>query len=318
MHVVETQALTRAFGSLTAVDRLDLTVGPAQVVGLIGPNGAGKTTLLRMMATLLPPTRGSLRVLGTDAATGYLAIRRRIGFLPDFFNLYNDLTLRECLRFFANAYGVHPPSVEERVSDTLKFVELTDKADDRVRHLSRGMVQRLGLATLMVRDPDLYLLDEPASGLDPKARIQLRIVLKRLRDTGRTIIVSSHILPELSDFCTHVAIMDRGRLAVQGEIAVVARQALGGRRIEIGFLGGGERAAAAVAGMPGFAVVETSPERLVVETAQPAEAVAALNRALVEAGVPVVRLTETRTNLEDIFMKVAGGQPEAPSLAEGA
>lgn len=191
MIVLEADSLRKEFGALVAVDNVSLSLEQGQVLGLIGPNGAGKTTLLRILATLLRPTSGRATILGCDLATRYLSIRKRIGFVPDFFNLYGDLTLRECLAFFAEAYEVPPERIAQRVDEVLRYVDLQDKQDSLVRHLSRGMVQRMGVGIRLIHDPDLYLLDEPASGLDPKARIQLRNVLRRLSDEGKTIITSS-------------------------------------------------------------------------------------------------------------------------------
>ena len=224
MSIVQLQGLRKEYSSLAAVDDVSFSVEPGQVVGLIGPNGAGKTTLLRMLATLLPPTDGTATVCGADLRKQPLAVRRSIGYLPDFFNLYPDLTLRECLDFFARAYGVAAEAVAERVEATLTFVNLESKKDSLIRHLSRGMVQRMGLATLLVREPEVFLLDEPASGLDPMARIQLRDILRRLSQQGKTILISSHILTELSGFCTHIAIMNRGQLVMYGSVEEIERQ----------------------------------------------------------------------------------------------
>ncbi|MHC5082536.1 MAG: ABC transporter ATP-binding protein, partial [Planctomycetota bacterium] len=218
MSILKTLNLRKEYSSLVAVNDVCLDVDQGQVVGLIGPNGAGKTTLLRMLATVLPPTDGTAAISDYDLRKHPLKIRKKIGYLPDFFNLYDDLTLTECLEYFAQAYGVAPDQIPARVSQSLEYVDLTSKKDGLVKHLSRGMVQRMGLAVLLVHDPDIFLLDEPASGLDPIARIQLRDILRRLSNEGKTIIISSHILTELSGFCTHLAVMNQGSLVLQGEI----------------------------------------------------------------------------------------------------
>jgi len=165
MEILEVNNLRKEFGTVVAVNDISLSVEKGQVWGLIGPNGAGKTTLLRMLATVLRPTSGSVQLLGFDLAKEYLKIRRHIGFLPDFFNLYNDLTLQECLEFFAKAYRVEDELIPQRVDEVLDYIELQNKRDDFIRHLSRGMVQRMGVGVLLVHDPDVFLLDEPASGL---------------------------------------------------------------------------------------------------------------------------------------------------------
>lgn len=306
MSILETVAVRKEFGTLVAVNDLALRVEEGQVVGLIGPNGAGKTTLLRMLATLLRPTCGHVHVFGLDAAQDYLSIRKRIGYLPDFFNLYNDLTIRECLQFFASAYDMDPWSIPARVEAVLESSDLRDKADDFVRHLSRGMVQRLGVAVLMVHDPDLFLLDEPASGLDPVARIQLRNILKKLGSAGKTVIVSSHILTELSDFCTHMAIMNKGVLSLYGNVDEIQRRMAGARRIRVSVLSDADRAIGVLGGFADASVVSVNGGTIVVELRGDDARLAALNTELVTGGVKVLAFAEEKASMEDVFMKVSG------------
>ena len=311
MPALSTYKLRKEFGAVVAVNDVTLSVEPGSVVGLIGPNGAGKTTLLRLLATLLPPTDGLACLLGFDLRRDYLAVRRRIGYLPDFFNLHQDLTLRECLLFFARAYGIPEALAPVRIREALAFVDLAGQGDDLVRHLSRGMVQRFGLATLLVRDPEILLLDEPASGLDPRARVQLRAVLRRLGGEGRTVIISSHILPELADFCTHIALMDRGRLVVCGAVDEVRRATVPARRLAVTVLGDPQSAAGCIARQGGFRVVRVDGNTLQVETGAGLDALADLNAALVAAGCRVVRFAEQEASIEDIFMQVT-----APNAGE--
>ena len=218
MNILEINNIRKEYGTVVAVNDVSFSMAPGQVLGLIGPNGAGKTTLLRILATVLRPTSGSVKLLGYDLKKQYLKIRKNIGYLPDFFNLYNDLTLRECLDFFARAYKVKVKSIPDRIDEVLSYIELSNKQNDLIRHLSRGMVQRMGVGALLVHNPDLFLLDEPASGLDPKARIHLREILKKLANEGKTIIISSHILTELSGFCTHIALMNDGKIVMHGAV----------------------------------------------------------------------------------------------------
>jgi ABC-2 type transport system ATP-binding protein len=311
MRILEVEKLRKEYGALVAVKDVSFTVEEGQVVGLIGPNGAGKTTLLRMLATLLEPTDGSVRVLGLDLARDYLRIRERLGFLPDFFNLYNDLTARETLTFFARAYRVPPAEIPGRVEQVLSYVDLTEKRDEFVHHLSRGMVQRMGVAALLVHSPDLFLLDEPASGLDPKARIDLRQVLRRLSSEGKTVVISSHILTELADFCTHITIMNRGEIPLGGSVDEIRRSLGGARRIRIGVLAGADRAADRVA-RAGGRILETRENTLLAELACDLEALAALNADLVRDGLKVVSFAEEKSTIEDVFMKISGGETEAP------
>ncbi len=309
MKILEVDRLRREYGPLVAVKDVSFTVEKGQVVGLIGPNGAGKTTLLRMLATVLEPTDGRATLMGLDLARDYLRIRERIGFLPDFFNLYNDLTTRETLAFFARAYRVPPAEIAGRIEEVLRYVDLTEKRDAFVRQLSRGMVQRMGVATLLVHAPDLFLLDEPASGLDPKARIDLRQVLKRLSSEGKTVIISSHILTELADFCTHITIMNRGEIPLCGNVEDVRRSLGGARRIRITVLGGPDRVAERVT-RAGGRVLETRGDTLVAEIAGDLETLAALNADLVGEGLKVAGFAEEKSTLEDVFMKISGGEPE--------
>ena len=305
MSILTVQKLRKEFSRLVAVDDVSFSVQQGQVVGLIGPNGAGKTTLLRMLATVLPPTDGTATVCGFDLKEEPLNIRKRIGYLPDFFNLYNDLTLGECLDFFAHAYSVPAEEIAERIHRSLHYVNLAEKRDSFVRHLSRGMVQRMGLAVLLVREPEIFLLDEPASGLDPIARIQLRDVLRGLSKDGKTIIISSHILTELSGFCTHIAIMNQGGLVLYGDMNEVEREFAGFRKISIKVLDDTEKAAELIRNFPDAELEASLDATLTVAVHKGPEAVAALNRHLVQNGIQVIQLFEQKTSLEDLFVKIS-------------
>jgi ABC-2 type transport system ATP-binding protein len=306
MQVIEVYGLRKEFGTVVAVNNVSFTVEQGRIIGLIGPNGAGKTTLLRMLATVLRPTGGSARLLGFDSASEYLQIRKRLGYLPDFFNLYNDLTLRECLEFFARAYNVADERIAKLTDETLKFIDLEEKRNDFVRHLSRGMVQRMGVGVLLVHEPDVLLLDEPASGLDPKARIQLRDILRKLSGEGRTIIISSHILTELSDICTDVAIMNRGKIILYGPIDEIRRQVYEARRIAISVVGNTDKAVSILKEFPGVISHTTTDNRITVDMKSDEDRLAELNSALVSNGVRVCAFYEQKTDLEDLFMELSG------------
>ncbi len=309
MKILEVEKLRKEYGALVAVKDVSFAVEEGHVVGLIGPNGAGKTTLLRMLATVLEPTDGRVSLLGLDLARDYLRIRERIGFLPDFFSLYNDLTARETLTFFARAYRVPEDEIAGRIETVLRYVDLAEKRDAFVRQLSRGMVQRMGVAALLVHAPALFLLDEPASGLDPKARIDLRQVLKRLSSEGKTVIISSHILTELADFCTHIAVMNRGDIPLYGAVEDVRRSLGGARRLRITVLADAGRAAQRVT-QAGGRVIESRENTLVAEFTGDLDALAALNADLVGAGLRVTSFAEEKSTLEDVFMKISGGASE--------
>jgi ABC-2 type transport system ATP-binding protein len=301
--IVETRNLYKRYGALVAVQDANLKVERGQVVGLIGPNGAGKTTLLRMLTTLLPPTSGEVQLLGLEARSPYEAVRRQIGYMPDFFNLYDGLTLDECVRFFGRCYGVEAARLESQVAKALDYVDLGEKRFEQIQHLSRGMTQRLGIANVLVHDPPLIILDEPASGLDPEARIRLRDVLKNLARDGKTIIISSHILSELEELCSHVCVMHKSRIIAQGSIAEI-RQSLSSSGLRIRVLSDIERAAQVARELSGVASVSVNQGDLLLQIAGGAQAHAGVNRALIEAGVGVCGLTEETMGLEDLFLEI--------------
>jgi len=308
MEILEVDNLRKEFGTLVAVNNISLSVEKGQVWGLIGPNGAGKTTLLRMLATVLRPTSGSVQLLGFDLAKEYLKIRRHIGYLPDFFNLYNDLTLRECLEFFAKAYKVENKLIPQRVDEVLDYVELQSKRDDFIRHLSRGMVQRMGVGVLLVHDPDVFLLDEPASGLDPKARIQLRAVLKKLSSEGKTIIISSHILTELSGFCSHIALMNEGDVVLHGAVDEIQRKVFDSRKIRISVLDDCDKAVQLIEKFSNTKIETVRDNEIIVEISAGESELADLNSHLVSKGIKVFSFGEEKTDLEDLFMKISDSE----------
>jgi len=308
MEILEVDNLRKEFGTLVAVNNISLSVEKGQVWGLIGPNGAGKTTLLRMLATVLRPTSGSVRLLGFDLAKEYLKIRRHIGYLPDFFNLYNDLTLRECLEFFAKAYKVENKLIPKRVDEVLDYIELQNKRDDFIRHLSRGMVQRMGVGVLLVHDPDVFLLDEPASGLDPKARIQLRAVLTKLSREGKTIIISSHILTELSGFCSHIALMNEGNVVLHGAVDEIQRKVFDSRKIRISVLDDCDKAVQLIEKFSNTKIETVRDNEIIVEISAGESELAALNSHLVSKGIKVFSFGEEKTDLEDLFMKISDSE----------
>ena len=221
--MIETRDLTKMYGDLYALNRLTLKLERGDVYGFIGPNGAGKTTTMRILATLLNPTWGEASVCGYSIYNNAKEIRRHIGYMPDFFGVYDDMKVIEYLEFFAAAYRIKGPERRRRCDEVLDLVELGYKRDALVTSLSRGMTQRLGLARVLLHQPDVLLLDEPASGLDPRARIEMRGLLKELQKMGKTILVSSHILPELADICNKIGIIERGQLIFDGDLAAAIR-----------------------------------------------------------------------------------------------
>ncbi len=315
MTAIAIRDLTHRYGSLVAVDRLSLEVPDGAMYGLIGPNGAGKTTTIRAICTLLVPTSGDVLVQGRSIRGGDEAIRRSLGYMPDTFGLYDELRVWEYLDFFARCYGIAPGVRAKTIPEVLELVDLAGKREAYVAGLSRGMRQRLALARTLLHDPAVLVLDEPAAGLDPRARIELRELLRELQRLGKTILLSSHILSDLAEVCSHVAILERGRLVVAGPMGEVLARARGDRTLRIEVSGDGEAALHLLATMPrvrGAARDEQAGERALLRcqvSGDDADQVAVL-AGLVAAGIPVVALHEERTDLEDVFMQLTA--PLAP------
>ena len=310
-NAITVEGLVKRYGGSTALDGLSFSVTRGGIYGFLGPNGAGKTTTLRILATLLLPTQGQAWVAGEDVTRHPAEARRHIGYMPDFFGVYDDLTVREYLEFYAQAHGV--PRVEWRkiVADLLELVDLGDKRDDFVETLSRGMKQRLGLTRCLVHDPEVLLLDEPASGLDPRARVEMREVLKEIARMGKAVLISSHILPELEDLSTEVGIIHKGRMVASGPVERILAQVGGSRVLEARTLGEAERAGSILEGLPGVRDVSILPAEGLVRAACSADSAgqALILKTLVEAGVPVVSFNAVQ-DLEDLFMALTeeGGE----------
>jgi ABC-2 type transport system ATP-binding protein len=242
--IVETRDLTRRYGSMVALDQLNLEIPQGAIFGFIGPNGAGKTTTMRILTTLLPPSGGEAWVAGRSVLKDPIGVRKVVGFMPDFFGVYDNMKVWEYLDFFGRSYGVVAARRATMIDELLNLVDLGHKRDEFVMTLSRGMKQRLSLARTMIHDPALLILDEPASGLDPRARIELRELLKELRALGKTVMISSHILTELAEMCTHIAIIERGHLLAAGDVQTILRSLQPHRTLELRVLDGAARAEA--------------------------------------------------------------------------
>jgi ABC-2 type transport system ATP-binding protein len=306
---VEVRGLRKTYGTVHAVDGLDLDVPAGGIFGLIGPNGAGKTTTMQAIVTLLVPDAGRMRVVGHDPVATPREVRARVGWMPDFFGLYDGLTCREYLDFFASAYGLTGEHRQRQVDDLLELVELSHKSDTDTAGLSRGMQQRLSLARALVHDPRLLVLDEPASGLDPRARVELREILLELARLGHTILVSSHILAELQEICDRVGIIEAGRVLVQGTPDEIRATVTAGLTVTVRFLGGDDAAQAALGVVEAHGAVHVvpGPGTLRFELAGSDEAAAELLTALVAAGVRVVDFREEGGGLERLFLSVTKG-----------
>jgi ABC-2 type transport system ATP-binding protein len=312
--VVETRGLVKRYGDQLAVAGVDLRIGPGEIFGLVGPNGAGKTTTMRILATLLAPTAGEAFVTGIPIGADPIEVRRRIGYMPDFYGVYDDLRVWEYLDFFGRCYGVPSKRRPAMIGELLEIVGLGEKREAYVESLSRGMRQRLCLAHTLVHDPALLILDEPASGLDPRARVEMREILRELRSMGKTILVSSHILPELGEMCTGVAIIDRGQVLRAGSIDDIERSLRATALLRIELLGDEAAVEAALAWLAADARVGealpaevrdgTTRFEVTFDGTDPDQA--ELLRAMIEAGHRVIGFSQATSDLEEIFLKVTG------------
>ena len=306
--LVAVENLHVSYGKTHAVRGLSFAIPRGEVFGFIGPNGAGKTSTIKVLATLLKPTSGRALVAGLDVVRDAHAVRRKIGYMPDFFGVYDDLTASEYLHFFAAAYKI--PSAKRRVliGDVLALTDLTEKHDAPVDGLSRGMKQRLGLARVLLHDPELLLLDEPASGLDPRARIEMRELLKELQTMGKTIIVSSHILHELAQFCTHIGIVERGEMVANGSLADIYRALSLRRTIHVQLANPSPELLAKIRAIPQVASVDEQPDRLGVQLREDEMSVEDLLDALHALGARIRMFQPDAMDMETAFMKLTEGK----------
>ncbi|HEV3005866.1 MAG TPA: ABC transporter ATP-binding protein [Pirellulales bacterium] len=305
--MIETRELTKVYGQLHAVKQLSIKLEPGDVFGFIGPNGSGKTTTMKMLATLLNPTWGEAYVCGYSIYTKPKEIRRLIGFMPDFFGVYDDMKVIEYLEFFAAAYRIKGAARRKKCNDVLELVELGYKREALVTSLSRGMNQRLGLARVLLHDPAVLLLDEPASGLDPRARIEIRGKLKDLRNLGKTIMVSSHILPELADICNKIGIIERGELLVNSDVAEVMRRVRRQIVLKIGVQGDQQAAARLLEGQPIVENVALTNGVLTTTLLPDRTDYSDLAGLLIGAGHKLTLFREEEVNLETAFMELTKG-----------
>jgi len=305
--VIETRKLTKRYGDLIAVNHLDLKLQEGDVFGFIGPNGSGKTTTMRMLATLLNPDYGEAYVCGRSIYTHPQEIRRLVGFMPDFFGVYDDMTVIEYLEFFAAAYRINGAQRRKVCEEKLELVDMTFKRDAMVNQLSRGQTQRVGLARVLLHEPQVLLLDEPASGLDPRARIEIRNLLKRLGEMNKTVIVSSHILPELADVCTRVGMIEKGNLIVDGYVEEVMRKARQRTLLEIRVREDTQRAAGLLEAHELVRNVSDNQGTLMVILNDGVLDYSDLPTLLVESGFKLMLFREEDVNLETAFMELTKG-----------
>lgn len=315
--IIELNGLTKRYGDLTAVDDLSLQIDAGAVFGFIGPNGAGKTTTMRILTTLLRPTSGEAYIAGHSVTAEPNAVRRVIGYMPDFFGVYEDMKVWEYLDFFAACYDVPAATRPAMIDDLLALVDLGHKRDAYVETLSRGMKQRLCLARTLAHDPQVLILDEPASGLDPRARIEMRELLRELQNMGKTIFFSSHILSEVADICTSIGIIENGRLVATGDMTDMMRRLRAHRSILVRFVPGSEfdfqeavawlRAQDGVLSAAEPATEEETRHTVRLDYSGDEKGLGDLLAAMIARGLPVFSFSEETGDLEDVFLQVTQG-----------
>ena len=305
--MIKTHDLTKKYGDMYAIRSIELDLAAGDLFGFIGPNGAGKTTTMRILATLLNPTYGEAYVCGHSIYHDPKEIRRLVGYMPDFFGVYDDMKVIEYLEFFAAAYRIRGPRRREVCNEKLELVDLDFKRDAYANTLSRGQTQRLGLARVLLHDPQVLLLDEPLSGLDPRARIEMRAVLRRLGQQGKTIMVSSHILPELADVCNKVGIIDRGVMSWNGTVEELIKEVRQRIKLFIEVTGDLEAAGALLRQQPSVDEVRVEKGQLIVVLQPGVEDYSELPSLLITAGHRLKLFREEDVNLESAFMALTKG-----------
>ena len=301
--MIAVQGLTKVYGHRTALDAVSFEVPKGEIFGFVGPNGAGKTTTLRILAALLEPTAGRAFVDGADVMRQPDLVHERLGYMPDFFGVYDQLTATEYLDFYAACYRIPRARRTKIAADLLELVGLADRRDQSVDTLSRGLKQRLCLARALVHDPAVLLLDEPASGLDPRARVEMREILKELQRMGKTIVISSHILPELTELCTMIGIIDQGRMRATGPVQDVIRELTSGRRLRIMVMGRRDEALAILKALPSIRTVDMINGAIEAQYEGDDATAASILQALTAAGISVSGFSQLEGGLEDAFLK---------------
>ncbi|WP_040287003.1 ABC transporter ATP-binding protein [Sporosarcina koreensis] len=308
--MIEIRNLTKKYGNFTALDNLTLSLPEGTVFGFVGANGAGKSTTFLILSTLLQPTAGTVLIDGINITEKPDEIRRRIGYMPDFFGIYDQLKAHEYLDFYGASYGIPAADRPKLITDLLELVNLSDKRDTYVDSLSRGMKQRLCLARSLIHDPKVLILDEPASGLDPRARVEMRDILRSLRAMGKTILISSHILPELAEMCDEIGVIDGGRLIAHGSVPDIQAQLKGEKTVTVRFIGSAAAVVSVFEEDPAVSHIrQEAGEGMLSFTfkGNDEEQVRLLKNA-VQSGVQIVSFSEDSADLEDVFMQITKGE----------
>jgi ABC-2 type transport system ATP-binding protein len=313
-YIIETQDLRKSFGSFHAVRGISIQVLAGSIYGFVGPNGAGKTTTMRILTTLTRASSGEARVAGHSVSDNRRAVRRAIGYMPDEFGVYEDLRVWEYLDFFAACYDIPENERKRLVGDLLELVDLSHRREDMVDKLSKGMKQRLSLARTLAHDPQVLILDEPASGLDPRARVEIRELLGELANMGKTIFFSSHILADVEDICSHIGIIEAGEIIMQGSIDELKVQLMAHREVMVTVMDNdvAEKVMQIVKAIPDVVEAEiitpkNGRSRIRIDFSGKDDELAALNRKLFDEGVAVLGFNEVEKDLEHMFMRVTRG-----------
>lgn len=296
--------LEKSYGKFKALNKLNLDIKPGEIFGFIGPNGAGKSTTMKIVSGLLTPDDGEVYVDGIDAIKNNKKLKEKIGYMPDFFGVYDNLKAYEYLEFYGSIYGITGKEIKDLSMDLLELVNLENKYDAYVDGLSRGMKQRLCLARCLIHNPQLLILDEPASGMDPRARFEMKNILKNLKDMGKTIIVSSHILSELGEICTNIGIVESGRMVCQGTVEEIMTQVSGNHPIAISVLDKTEEAIKILKEIPKIGKIKFENNKITAGFNGNEEECAVLLKTLISRDVPVISFNRESTSLEDIFIKI--------------
>lgn len=302
--MIEIRGLQKRFGPVEALRGLDLHVSAGEVYGLVGPNGAGKTTAMSILATLLPADQGIVKVNNIDVAQHPQQVRRLIGYMPDFFGVYDGLTATEYLSFFATAYRIPVNKQHNLITDLLELVNLKEKSDTYVDTMSRGMKQRLALARCLIHDPKVLILDEPASGLDPRARVEIKEILRQLKLMDKTILISSHILPELAEMCDQVGFLERGYLVASGPVAEITSGYKETKIIHIALMERVEELVTYLAGISSVSQVEVAGNNIKFFFKGDNNCQWQLLKDIILQGYGVLQFSEQNNTLEDVFMAV--------------
>lgn len=307
IHMLYINDLTKNYGSFTAVNHLSLHIPEGDLFGFVGPNGAGKTTTIRIVCGLLRASGGSVRIGGNVTAVGSKAMKRMIGYVPDFFGVYDNLKVREYMDMYGSMYGMYSRDIAKLTDDLLELVNLSDKKEDYVDTLSRGMKQRLCVARALLHNPRLLILDEPSSGLDPRARVEMKELLKNLHSMGKTIVISSHILSELSEMCNSIGIMNRGQLITAGRIEDIMQQISGGKRMHIQIASGMETAVRILQEQVGIRIESVRENEIIMLFGGADEQISALIGHMIQNQVVLTGFYREEGSLESLFMQVTGG-----------